>query len=252
MPKPSVAVLVPIYKPKPAPFEDLGLRRRTEVLGDYPLFYLAPEGLDVSEYARYGEAQTLRFSPDFFKNGATYSLLLLRDDFYARFDAFEHVLVHQTDAFTFRDDLAEFCAMDYHYFGAPFAEGYAWPSYSPRGLSHVVNRFPSLKPKKKVYVGNGGYSLRHVEATRRLLRDDWLASRTYTGHEDIYFATRALTRWRKTFRICDVDTARRFAIDEAPRAEYAKLGRLPMGCHAWQKVDPEFWRPFLADLGYEF
>ncbi len=253
MSKPSVAVLVPIYKPKPSALETIALRRRAEVLGDYPVYWIAPEGLDTTEYARYGPAETLYYSPDYFHNGATYSRLLLREDFYARFAAFEHVLVHQTDAFVFRDDLEEFCAMDFHYFGAPFAKGYAWPSYSPRGLSHIVNRFPALLPKRKVYVGNGGFSLRQVEATRRLLRDDWLASRTYRGHEDLYFATRALTRWRDTYRICDVETATRFALDEEPRTGYEHLGRrLPMGCHAWHKVDAEFWRPFLADLGYEF
>ena len=253
MSKPSVALIVPIYKPKPSAMEEIGLRRLAEILGEYPRYWIAPEGLDTAEYGRYGQGETLRFSPAYFQNGGSYSRLMMREDFYARFAAYEHVLVHQTDAFVLCDELETFCAMPFDYFGAPFPQGYNWPNFSPRGMSHVLNRFPALKPKRRVYVGNGGFSLRRVDATRRLLRGDWLTSRTYGGHEDLYFATRVFTRWRDRFRVCDVDTAWRFAFDQEPREGYRILeGHLPMGCHAWQKFDPEFWRPLFANLGYEF
>lgn len=253
MPKPNVAVVSPIYRPQPSPIEDISLRRRGEILGDYKSFWIAPDTLDTTPYDKYGDVETLSFSPGHFLDNKTYSRLLLREDFYAAFAAYDYVLIYQTDAFVFRDALEEFCSTGDHYFGAPFPQGYAWPNYSFRGVSHVLNRFPFLLPRRKAYVGNGGFSLRHVGATRELLQKDGFASRTYRGHEDIYFATRIFTKWKDAYKICDLDTAYRFALDQEPGEGLKRLGgKLPFGCHAWEKFEPEVWRPIFASLGYEF
>ena len=36
-----------------------------------------------------------------------------------------------------------------------------------------------------------------------------------------------------------------FAFEAEPRRCFERLGRLPFGCHRWQKFDRAFWEPHL-------
>lgn len=45
---------------------------------------------------------------------------MLSAEFYERFLAWDYILLCQTDAFVFRDELADWCARGYDYIGAPW------------------------------------------------------------------------------------------------------------------------------------
>jgi hypothetical protein len=59
-------------------------------------------------------------------------------------------------------------------------------------------------------------------------------------NEDVFWSVFA-PFFNPAFRVCDLDAARAFSFEKNPSLEYAKLGRLPTGCHAWYKYDRDFW-----------
>ena len=64
-------------------------------------------------------------------------------------------------------------------------------------------------------------------------------------NEDGFWAFFAPT-YNPIFRIPDTETALRFSFEINPRLCFEQVGgRLPFGCHAWEKHDPEFWRRFI-------
>ena len=54
------------------------------------------------------------------------------------------------------------------------------------------------------------------------------------------------------FRVPDPLEALQFSFEVMPeKMLIMNNGRLPMGVHAWNKYNPEFWKPYLASLGYQ-
>ena len=143
----EAAVAVPIYRREPEENEKESLAQCVRVLGGkHPLILFAPEGLAVEPYLKTApEARIERFDDRFFASINGYSSLLLSPGFYERFSSFEHILIYQLDAWVFRDELDLWCEKGYDYVGAPFYLG------------------------KDVIIGNGGFSLRRVEAVKRVL-----------------------------------------------------------------------------------
>jgi len=149
----SAAVAIPVYRTVPEKSEAASLARCVEVLGEkYPLILFAPGSLDISPYLAVApQARCLRFDDSFFKSINGYSSLMLSTDFYDRFSDFDYMLLYQLDAWVFRDELEMWCGRNYDYIGAPF-------------LIHWGK-------SSSVVVGNGGFSLRRIEAMKRVLTE---------------------------------------------------------------------------------
>jgi hypothetical protein len=214
-------------------------------------------------------------------NLSGYNQLLISHQFYYSFVDVDFILIHQTDAFVFRDDLDQWCAMKYDYIGAPWS-----------GI-HIYKDTPL------VGVGNGGFSLRNVKNTIVLLKKlrllgileqynnfNWKGiiprlpalvyklakakktasdfERQYTAQEDVFWCKdvpallnnftcksvilKAIGKLllNINFNIAPTEIAARFSIETKPKFYYEMNNRqLPFGCHAWEKYDPAFWEPFI-------
>lgn len=237
------------------------------VLGKHAICLVGPAGLDLSVYQalfnRSGKEMRFEaFEPDYFSSVAGYNKLMLSRCFYARFAAWDYMLIYQLDAWVFRDELDAWCAKGYDYIGAPWLK-----------LNRQVDEENS---------GNGGFSLRKIASFLALFDYKgalWgykgLACRhRYRGprhkfqlivkgllgyanrledyiergdeNEDLFFA--ALKHKKKQpFRIPPTKEAMFFSFEEAPARLYEKTNRqLPFGCHAWEKHDYErFWKQFI-------
>jgi hypothetical protein len=259
----SVAVVVPAYRPELSHDELLSLRHLEHYLPDAVKVLAMPEGLDL---ARPGY-RPVRFRPAYFASLAGYNRLMLSREFYARFEEYEFVLIHQLDALVLSADLGRFLSAGVDYLGAPFVD------LDAAGTPVLAG------------VGNGGLSLRRVGAFRRLLesRIRTTSARAYyregytgaplgrkivglgkaafkglgirnsirreiddsLGNEDDFLAAEA-TRYSPGFAIGSIDLALEFAFEEEPRYCYARAGeRLPFGAHAWSRYDRAFWEPYL-------
>jgi len=237
----SVVVVVPVYLPRLDAQEELGMDRSLALLAGRDVRLIAPEGLALDYYLqRYPQLTVERFASPAFESIPEYSRMLLSDGFYARFAAFEFMLVLQTDAILLKDDLDYWCAQPFDYVGAP------WPK--PFELFVNTGRFEgSFGRHVRATVGNGGLSLRRIAKCRALLQEFAVEITVFkhTGSsEDLFFAV--MGNLSNDFVLPNEVTASRFSMEGWP-SYYRQIngGHLPMGGHAWAKNEVAFWSALL-------
>jgi len=256
-----VAVVIPIYKPRPLEGEVKSLMQCLQVLSSRPLYLVSPRSLDTAPYAelarqhqglRVGEA---KFDDHFFASVDGYNALLRSADFFGHFERYPYLLIHQLDAYVFRDDLDYWCDQGYAYIGAPWFEG-----------------FQESGRKTFFGVGNGGFSLRSTSAALRVLSElragppvrpvkpfrlrnlwrsppkptplnpDYDDLHGFIGNEDLFWGE-ACRRHFSWYRVPAPKVALRFSFEMHPAYLYEKNQRqLPMGCHGWERYEPAFWQ----------
>ena len=267
--RPSVCVVVPCYQPTLRPYEQLALRQCRSVLGAYDLAIVKPSALDLTDLAtQYDIGRIESFPGHYFEGIAGYNQLMLADEFYARFAAYEFILIYQLDAFVFRDELAAWCAKPYDYIGAPWLPPRNVPArleerlikarqYLLRWSNRMAPGGGAIHGGQYMYaVGNGGFSLRRVSTMRSVLQrmpsaaDRYRAIDGRTHYEDIFFTIEA-NRYLPRVRVPSFREAAGFAWELQPeQARALNHGKLPFGCHAWNKLHADEWRPVFAALGY--
>lgn len=124
-----------------------------------------------------------------------------------------------------------FCDLGYDYVGAPWLSGlvYYW-NYKYNTL----------------YVGNGGFSLRNVDKCIKLIR---LKSTLFLEYinEDIFFSMGN----SDIFRVAPVKVALEFSFErEVNRSFEMNEKKIPFGCHAWERYNLTFWKPYIEEHGF--
>jgi hypothetical protein len=264
-----VCVVIPVYQSKLSPTEQVALDRCIAVLGNHPIAVVKPESLSLDElFSRHPRLLRENFPDEFFADLKGYNRLLLSDEFYARFAAYKFILVYQLDAFVFSDQLLNWCSRGYDYIGAPWLPPGPLPGRIGRALIAVRRKWHRLlnrrvrskdhasKPQFAYSTGNGGFSLRRIAAMRRVLaeldgRAEWYRHSIARGwHEDIFFSVEA-NRYRTRIRIPNAHESAYFSWETNPGvAAQLTKGALPFGCHGWNKLHRDVWRPIFARLGY--
>lgn len=251
-PKDHVAVIVPVYKEVFTRHESMSFKRCLKVLGNHPIFLIAPDGLSLQDSSFRDECPIIYFPKDYFKGIREYNRLMFSGEFYRRFLEFQYILIYQLDSFVFSDQLLYWCRSNYDYIGAP------WLGLDRReevrGLLPIWERkslFRNILRRDISNVGNGGFSLRRV---RTFLLFSQILSRkamTWPRNEDIFWSF-VLPCYYPLFRKPSAELALRFAFELNPRQAFELTGKeLPFGCHAWGKYDFDFWKEKIEELGYE-
>lgn len=240
----KIVILVPIYKNTLDPLERYSLDRSLSVLGGRDVLFIGSETLDRKYYSEhYPAIPFVAYDALYFSSIVGYNQLLLSQAFYSSYSAYEFMLILQTDAFMLKDELDFWRAQPFDYVGAPWPDGYE--------LFVNAGRFEGAFGKNvKVFVGNGGFSLRRIGKCISLLGEfgEIVDIFTRTGSsEDLFFSV--MGALSEDFIIPNEITASRFSLELKPSYYYAVNGnRLPMGGHAWWKYEPEFWRMHLTDM----
>ena len=277
-----VAIVIPVYRSKPSALEAIALNQCCALLGRHPIVLACAETLDLAPYQllcrRHGiEPLVECFEAHCFSSVESYNKLLFDRDFYARFRQYRFMLIHQLDAFVFKDTLAYWCDQEFDYIGAPwFGEFNASTAADPM-LPHG---------------GNGGLSLRRVDAFLSVLtapfpdarvktwddlwrkyRDMSLLGKASRYHrqvnkyrrksnryanflaqprmyEDRFFSN-VVPRIFDSFKVAPSSVGMFFAIECQPQRVFEMTARqLPFGCHAWELYDIGFWTPFIEAFGH--
>jgi 2-polyprenyl-3-methyl-5-hydroxy-6-metoxy-1,4-benzoquinol methylase len=239
----DVVVVVPIYKPQLSALEAYSLSYSLKKLNGRDICFIGPDGLNVDYYIReYSDAKFLGCDRKYFASVQGYSDFLLNRAFYDLFNAYDFLLVLQTDAIVLNGDLSCWIDGGFDYVGAP------WPG----GMSQLVNfdKFTGEGAIQiKSHVGNGGLSLRRVSRCISLLEEFPAAVQIYKEHafnEDCYFAI--MGALSQNFKIPDQATAALFSLEMSPRHYWGLTKRNPSGGHAWWKYDVLFWLERLNPL----
>ena len=226
-------MVIPVYREQLNPSEVASLVQVRKILGGkYDICFMAPRRM---RSFLQGKGYSAKYWPDeYFADVRAYSRLLLTENFYECFADYEYMLLYQLDAFVFADRLEEFCSLCYDYIGAPMPYWSSWRNMPTR-------------------VGNGGFSLRRIEACRRVVSvKAEIYARTGRGEEfeiteDKFFGYCGADA-RIDFSIPDTEKALRFSVEFDVRGAWKKLSgdNLPFGCHAWSKKHYfALWKPYL-------
>ena len=248
-----VKIIVPLYRDTLSGSEEASLRQTVRVLGHYPLEILLPEGVETPSLVSALRLPVWRVGDDWLgtRNGiAGYNRMMLSRAFYAHYADTRYLLVCHADAWVFRDELAEWCRKGYDCVAAPWVRR---PVYDLPLVKTCMDAIASYRARRGQFcrqqlygkVGNGGFSLRRVEAfAGACIRyapqiGHFLAHRGHQWNEDVFWATVP-----REFSYPPVEEALRFAFDMHPKYCYEAMGKsLPFGCHSWSKPRMyRFWK----------
>jgi hypothetical protein len=275
--KNKVVVLILVHKPRMTTSERCSLRQCVNVLGNYDIHIICPEGMNVDSYKHVSEIISFNYIDRFWQSSyKNFRRLKISPLLYRMFSMYEFVLFYELDAFVFRDELFFWCEADYDYIGAPWFEGFA----------NCTDQSPFIG------VGNGGFSLRKTSSAlrvlssfsyirkprellwshydqnffspvptvlkRRALREKikliknliianntyWILN-DYAGPEDFFWGL-FVPRSFSWFKVAPFEAARMFSVELNPALMYRlNKQKLPFGCHGWRKYDPVFWAPHI-------
>jgi hypothetical protein len=267
-------ILIFVHKPSISSFEKASLIQCFKVLGHHPIKLVCPTTLDTRVYSEIVPSIEIDFiNPRWQSSYQMYSRLKVSRFLYDRYKRYEFILVYELDAFVFQDELEYWCSQGYDYIGAPWFEGF--------------DEATSLSPL--IGVGNGGFSLRRVDAALKALhrfsildkdkaKKDWELWKSRGNHlkgllsiaksytitnnsfylfnefeenaEDIFWG-KYINRNFDWFNVAPVDQALKFSFEVNPKLLFAANNNsLPFGCHAWWKYDFDFWLPHIQKSGY--
>ena len=208
-----------------------------------------------------GTARSLCLSDSHFVSIDSYNQLMISQEFYDQFADFSYILICQVDCLIIQDHLDSWTAHGYSFVGAPVFDGYSQPNL-PYDFTGELN---------------GGLSLRKISDCRRVTHETLfltcagavriankvgavalanqvlrLFGKTIIPvkpgvNEDVIW-TSLVPRYFSGFTIPTPMQASRFAFEAAP--EYlleCNDGKLPFGCHAFQRYGSTFWRKYFPD-----
>lgn len=231
-----VCIVVPIYKNNLSFFEKISLEQLFNVLSKYPIYYVKPKSLQISNTDYEYKANIEEFDDSFFKNTKSYSELLLSKEFYSRFEKYEYMLIYQLDAFVFSDRLMEFVEAGYDYIGAPLNNRH-WREY---------------------HIGNGGLSLRKIDSMLRILTDkesvigNHHRKRHFEDGEDNFWAYCALCN-NVDFSVPSIEVSMDFSTQSNCFEGFERIKKrgVPFGTHHFPGWNYDFWREYIVKEGYK-
>lgn len=264
----KVIVVIPVHKPDPTPNELASFEQCYKVLGSHPITIVAPSGLDMSAYSEKVPGCSVTFiDPHWMSDIRQYNKLKISKYFYNLFKDYEYLLTYELDAWVFRDELIYWCDKGYDYIGAPFFEqtnegyNYSFIEGGNSGLSlrkvqsiiSTINKVKRILSIRKLWYRSKLQGIIRFEGLFILEKIlDFRFTKYFSGlygmltmQEDYYWSIYIPSTF-PNFRISPLEEKIKFSFEVHPSFLFIKNGnRLPFGCHAWDRYEPEFWKQFI-------
>ena len=231
----KVIIVVPTHKVDFSVSEKISLMQMNNILHDYPKIFVIPKRLHVNCMKSFPKFGVIQVKDEWFGTIQRYTTMCLSKEFYQLFTDYEYMLLYQTDAFVFSNQLDYFCSLGYDYIGAPVPLS-RWP--------HPLAR-----------VGNGGFSLRKIKRCMQFVDENERAKickeskmeDKFAIAEDMFFSYCA-KKYKEEFHIPPVSVAVKFSSEFNIGGAWKNVrnGVLPFGCHGWSRTPLFFlWRPHI-------
>lgn len=259
MSRPLVVTVIPVHLREPSELEKISLTQLLVVLPHYPIAFMAPFGLDTTWYEDFcrgkADVSIVRFA---WKGHRQYSELILSPLFYKAFQEYQFMLTYHLDAFVFRDELTQWCQLNYDFIGSVIYNP-IWQQLNTPLRNKIGFGVPGG------YFGNGGFSLKKIDSFYRLTSTfrlfitgyDWFARKRKALFLDDLFVARYFPKLSPSFRIAPREVAQRFGAayeedDVMPLPfDGQDIDALPFGTHGWIQFKPEFWKPSIRHYGHQ-
>lgn len=266
----KVAVVIPVYRAELTASELVSLRQCLRVLTKYPIIVVKPKSLELAGWREFeGKYTEVTLPNHYFAGIEGYNSMMLSANFYQQFTDYQYILIHQLDAFVFKDELSEWCDKGFDYIGAPWLkdldlnnkqEEYWFNFKKWLAIKFNLKKPDGVSPLEIQLinsVGNGGFSLRHVQKFLEILQEFEVKIKLYESHkkaqfnEDVFWGIE-VNRAKTRINIPNWRTALHFSVEFFPEKAYRfNQNQLPFGCHAWDIHGTDFWRPFFKAQGHE-
>lgn len=240
----QVCVLIPVYKKELDFEEECSVYNTIEKMYGTTIYLVGPHRI-CKEYYRRFRLPWKTFPDRYFESVDGYNQLLINENFYKKFANYEYLLIAQTDAWILKNSatLKEIMAKDYDYWGAAWYSDWRIRRFEFGNRENFLRKFilmsepAGIGKSKRVFVGNGGLSLRNVSKTIALLKEKRVYVRLWGINEDAFFAYHGMKN-RCGFRIAPVEETIEFAVEQRAK-KLIQMGHCPFGVHAWKKWYPE-------------
>lgn len=256
----KVLIIIPVYRDYFDDFEKKSLGSVSKHLKEFQIAFVAPQSLNMSFLNAYDldfEYSVFRFEDAFFSDIDGYNQLMLSSGFYQTFLDYKYILICQTDAYIFKNDLNYWLNKDYDYVGAP------WLDSKNKFFSHqwrfIFNKLKKVFGyKEKCYrhinkVGNGGFSLRKTSVFFEIATKEQAQIKTFIANkekenyhvEDVFWSL--YVPKLHDVNIPDYKTALFFCVDRKPQIALELLNnQMPFACHGFNKKGvANFWSKYI-------
>lgn len=267
----KVCIVIPIYSDVISSFEQVAMDQCFRILGSHPIYFVLPKGLEnfISKhpYVIRGQAKYRTFDDQFFTDIMAYNRLMKYTGFYQSFVSYDFMLIHQLDAFVFKDELIYWCKQGYDTIGAPLFEGHTDASAQSGMVSQgnggfclrnvlkcydIVTKFKKLQYTRTFEDANRPFYINFYRYIKHQLVF------TYSGYpyqpiinEDLFWAEVIPDNF-PDFKVPRPTEALKFSFEVNPEILYQLNNeQLPFGCHAWWKYNLNFWLPHINNFGYD-
>lgn len=260
----KVVIIIPTHRPNLTKDDKTSLAHLKKHLYKYDTFFVIPEGINSEAFTSAGY-KVKKVDHSFFGSIRKYSNLLLTKKFYQTFKRYNFMLIYQLDVLVFSDQLERWADSGFDYIAAP------WFRPVIGFFSHKKGYPPSG--------GNGGFALRNIQKTIKILdivnksatrtsrnpfiRRFWFLLAILTGkshkiwlnapaldypfYEDGFWALEA-PKYDPSYKVAPFREALRFGFERFPKKCFKiNNNKLPFGCHAWKRYDEDFWKPYILD-----
>jgi hypothetical protein len=256
----KVIVVIPVYKQSLPDDEIISLQRVIKVLSKNDFSIVCAKSLDIKQYTHYFEGAGTGFSVDrfddkYFRSISDYNRLMLSPNFYSRFQTWQYMIIYQLDCFIFKDEVEKWITGDFDYVGAPWVSYdqslnfYRSLIYSRWKLIGLLKKSIDFNRGEKIFVGNGGCSIRKVKKFANISKILHLFfKRHLRGHvnEDFIWSVLA-TKYFRNFKVPTVTVASQFALEEINHpVDLDSMETLPMAAHAWKRYYPDLWQSIIV------
>lgn len=267
----KIAVVIPAHKEELSAEETISFLRCKEILAGYDVFLLHPQELNINRYVTLYPAILSKPVPgEWLSSVEAYNTMKRSAAFYHLFEAYDYLLTYELDAYIFSDDWNKAHCFQYDYTGAPWFAGYSEQSteimgvgnsgFSMRNIKSCLSVLARLEKAKKYWKPFRKLKLDKMFRFTLLLRlfdKEWnvkgnnyyfipLLSDEHIN-EDIFWGSAVPNVL--AFKIASIEDSIKFSFEIKPSELFKKNGfQLPIGCHAWQKYEPEFWKPYIAEF----
>jgi hypothetical protein len=263
----EIAVVVPLISAGLTADEELSVASLRRHAVGIPVFLVVPDDL-VLKFDHVGFA-VVRVPRAAMASIAAYNRMMLTPWFYQLFAGYRHILLYQLDCLMLRSDIATWCKAELSYVGAPWfgkrapddLKAVGNGGFSLRRIDHMLAVLESdrFSPWPRVAQQRRHFSsFKHLKLLvgglmkARKTHDGSPLAQRFAGcfqrPEDEFWSQYA-PFFLECYRLPTPRRALSFAFEARPRTAYEMTdGSLPVGCHAWSRMDRQFWLEKTGDM----